>query len=199
LRQRDLASAPPRRYRAAGAGRFVGRFLGRRRRASGTGRDRHGHRWIDPPAGGLHRHFGHQADLWPLFASGHRGLRQLARPGRADGARRARSRDHAGGDGGVRPEGRDFASARRAQVGARPERQPPRQAHRHPQGISRRRHAAGDRGAVAARDRSGARRGGGDRRGFAAPHQIRAAGLLHHRAGGGILQPRPLRRRPLRP
>ena len=38
-----------------------------------------------------------------------------------------------------------------------------------------------------------------DRRDLAAAHQIRAAGLLHRRAGGSLLQPRPLRRRALRP
>jgi aspartyl-tRNA(Asn)/glutamyl-tRNA(Gln) amidotransferase subunit A len=40
------------------------------------------------------------------------------RPGRADGARRARLRDHARGDGGVRRQGRDLAQDRRAEVGA---------------------------------------------------------------------------------
>ena len=38
-----------------------------------------------------------------------------------------------------------------------------------------------------------------DRRGLAAAHQIRAAGLLHRGAGRGLVQPRPLRRRALRP
>jgi aspartyl-tRNA(Asn)/glutamyl-tRNA(Gln) amidotransferase subunit A len=38
-----------------------------------------------------------------------------------------------------------------------------------------------------------------DRRGVAAAHQVRAAGLLHRGPGGGLLQPRPLRRRALRP
>ena len=49
----------------------------------------------------LYRHLGHQADLWPLLALGHRRLRQLARSGRADGPRRARLRDHAGSHGRV--------------------------------------------------------------------------------------------------
>ncbi len=60
---------------------------------SGTpvrGRDRNGHRRLDPPARRLHRHGRHQADLWSLFALGHGGLRLLARSGRADCARRAR-------------------------------------------------------------------------------------------------------------
>ena len=38
-----------------------------------------------------------------------------------------------------------------------------------------------------------------DRRGVAAAHQIRAAGLLHRGAGGGLVQSRALRRRALRP
>jgi aspartyl-tRNA(Asn)/glutamyl-tRNA(Gln) amidotransferase subunit A len=37
------------------------------------------------------------------------------------------------------------------------------------------------------------------RRHLAAAHQIRAAGLLHRRAGGSLVQPRALRRRALRP
>jgi aspartyl-tRNA(Asn)/glutamyl-tRNA(Gln) amidotransferase subunit A len=46
--------------------------------------DRHRYRRLDPPAGGLHRHGGHQADLWSLLALGRRGVRLLARPGRPD-------------------------------------------------------------------------------------------------------------------
>ncbi len=93
---------------AAGAGRLVGR-LGR----GGLGvpvrrRDRHRHRRLDPPAGRLHRHRRHQADLWPLLALGHRRLRLLARPGRPDRPRRARRRDHAEVDGLGRSEGHDL-------------------------------------------------------------------------------------------
>ena len=70
---------------------------------------------------------------------------------------------------------------------------------RHPEGIPPRRHAGGDRAAVAGGRRmaEGGRRR--DRRGVAAAHEIRAAGLLHRRAGRGLLEPRPLRRRALRP
>ena len=50
------------------------------------------HRRLDPPAGGLHRHRRHQADLWPLLALGHRRLRLLAGPGRADRAHASRTR-----------------------------------------------------------------------------------------------------------
>ena len=55
-------------------------------------RDGHRYRRLDPAAGGLHRHRGHQADLWPLLALGHRRLRLVARPGGADRPRRPRCR-----------------------------------------------------------------------------------------------------------
>ena len=63
---------------------------------------------------------------------------------------------------------------------------------RHSPGISSRRHAARNRKAL---DRGrglaeGSGRGTG--RGVAAAHQIRAAGLLHRRARGGLVQPRAL-------
>ena len=53
-----------------------------------AGRDRHRHRRLDPPARRLRRHLRDQADLRPLLALGDRRLRQLARPGGADGAGR---------------------------------------------------------------------------------------------------------------
>ncbi len=73
------------------------------------------------------------------------------------------------------------------------------QGHRHPEGIPARRHAGGDRGAVAAGDRlaQGGRRR--DPRDLAAAHAIRPAGLLYRGAGRGLIEPRPLRRRALRP
>ena len=40
--------------------------------------------------------------------------------------------------------------------------------------------------------------GADDRRHLAAAHQVRAAGLLHRRAGRGLVQPRALRRREVR-
>ena len=70
---------------------------------------------------------------------------------------------------------------------------------RRAEGVPRRRHVAGDRGALAAGHRLAE---GGRRhhpRHLAAAHQVRAAGLLHRRAGRVLLQPRPLRRRALRP
>ena len=72
-------------------------------------------------------------------------------------------------------------------------------AHRHPEGIPDRRHAGRDRDALGAGAgvAQGRRRRAG--RGVAAAHQIRAAGLLHRRAGGGLVESRALRRRALRP
>ena len=71
-------------------------------------RDRDRYRRLDPPAGRLHRHGRHQADLWPLLALGHRRLRLVARPGRADRARRARRGDPAEVHGLGRSEGHDL-------------------------------------------------------------------------------------------
>ncbi len=60
----------------------------------------------------------HQADLRPLLALGHRRFRFLARPGRTDGANGARLRDHAGGDGRFRSQGRDLAQPAGPAVGS---------------------------------------------------------------------------------
>ena len=71
-------------------------------------------------------------------------------------------------------------------------------AHRHPERIPARRHAGRDRddlGAGQDMAEGGRRR---TRRRVAAAHQIRAARLLHRRAGRGLVQSRPLRRRALR-
>ena len=54
------------------------------------------------------------------------------------------------------------------------------------------RHGAGDRGAVAAGHRLAEGGGRRDQRGEPAAHQIRAAVLLYCRAGGGLVEPRPL-------
>ncbi len=84
-----------RREYAAGAGRLVRRLGGGGGGESVPRRDRHRYRRLDPPAGGVHRHRRHQADLRPLLALGHRGVRLLARPGRAVRAHGARRRDPA--------------------------------------------------------------------------------------------------------
>ena len=96
------------RQHAAGAGRLVGRLGCGGGGGSLPRRDRHRHRRLDPPAGGVHRHRRHQADLRPLLALGHRRVRVLARPGRAVRAHGARRRDPAALDGRARPEGHDL-------------------------------------------------------------------------------------------
>ena len=83
----------------AGAGRLVGRLGRGGRGLHGAGRHRHRHRRLDPPAGGVLRHRRHEADLRPLLALGHRRLRLLARPGRADGPHGRGRGDHAAAHG----------------------------------------------------------------------------------------------------
>ena len=185
---------------AADARRLVGRLGGGGRGGPRARRDRHRHRRLDPPAGGLHRHRRGEADLRALLALGHRRLRLVARPGRADGEDGARRGDHAEGDGRARPEGLrprpplpvpDFEAAlvgdmRGKRIGI-------------PKRVPRRRHARRDRGALEPGRRDAARRRRRDRRHLAAAHEVRAAGLLRDRAGRGLVEPRPLRRRALRP
>ena len=119
LRPGGQSVARPGSDNAAGARRLLGR-LGR----GGRGRlcaGRHGHRYrrLDPPAGGLHRHGRHQADLWPLLALGHRRLRLVARPGRADRPHGARRRDPAELDGRPRPEGSTTSATCRCRTSRR--------------------------------------------------------------------------------
>ena len=178
---------------AAGAWRLVRRFGRGGRGAALHGRDRRPIPAARSASPRLHRHGRHQADLWPLLALGHCRLRLLARSGRADRAHRARRRDPAALDG--------RATIRRTR---------PRSICRCPDyeaavgksvkgmtiGIPKEYRLdgmpAGDREALGAGARvaeSGRRRTG---RGLAAAHQIRAAGLLHRRAGRGLVQPRAL-------
>ena len=112
----DLAVAAQGRQHAAGARRLVGRLGGGGGGEPGARRHRHRHRRLDPPAGGVHRHRRHQADLRPLLALGHRRVRVLARPGRAVRAHGARRRDHAALDGGARSEGHDLGRHRRCRT-----------------------------------------------------------------------------------
>ena len=100
-RRRDGGNAP-----LAPAGRRAAR---RRRSRRGSARARPAPtpaaRSASPPPSSAFRD---QADLRPLLALGHRRLRLEPRPGRADGPRRPRLRDHARGDGRLRPEGFDL-------------------------------------------------------------------------------------------
>ena len=85
--------------RQACARRLFGRLGGGGGGQSLRRRDRHRHRRLDPAAGGVFRHRRHQADLRPLLALGHRGVRVVARSGRAVCAHGARLRDPAALDG----------------------------------------------------------------------------------------------------
>ena len=180
------------RGRTSGAGRLVRRLGGG---SCGTALPRRygdGHRRLDPPARGIHRHGRPEADLRALLALGDRGVRLLARSGRADRAHRARHRDADALDGGARSEGHDVG--RSAGAGLRGGTRPLGEghAHRHPEGIPARRHAGRDRDAVATGHRvaEGCRRRDG--RCLAAAHQVRAARLLHRGARGGVVKSRAL-------
>src|SRR3546814_3889575 len=74
---------------------------------------------LDSPAWCLYWHFGYQAHLWPLLSLGHCGVRQFAGSGRADGARCARLRDHAGEYGWLRSARCDVAGPASSEVGNR--------------------------------------------------------------------------------
>ena len=141
---------------------------------------------------------GLRPDLRHGLALRHRRLRVEPRPGRADredGARlraalpdhrRARSvrlDDRRGADGGAASRGR-----------------PARRARRRPEGAERGRGDRAGRQGGGARRRPQARARRRGRGVLAAPlGRVRAALLLPDRAGGGLLEPGPLRRRPLRP
>ncbi len=124
FRAGDLAVAAQGGQHAADAGRLVRRLGRGGGGAIVPGRHRHRYRRLDPPAGGLHRHGRHQADLWPLLALGHRGLRVLARPGRTVRAHRARRRHPAALDGRTRRQGHDLRRSAGAGLrgGGRPNR-----------------------------------------------------------------------------
>ena len=158
------------------------------------GRDRHRHRRLDPPARRLHRHHRHQADLRPLLALGHRRLRLSSLDQAGPMARDVRDcaillEAMAGFDA----EGFDLARSAACRTG-RPHLAADIRGKRI--GIPKEYRIDGvpaeiDRG-LGAGHRLAARRRRRDRRGLAAAHQICAAGLLHHRPGRGLVQPRPL-------
>ncbi len=156
-----------------------------------------GHRRVDPPAGSALRRGRHEADVRTGLALRAGGLRQLARPDRS-----------------VRQHGRGRLAPLRRPLRARPLRQyvaslgpradsgdGARGGRGHPDrplpGPRRRlragRGGAGPRGGAGLV--CGRGEGGGD---LGARVRLRAVRLLPHRAGRGVVQPRPLRRGPLR-
>ncbi|CAA9318313.1 MAG: Aspartyl-tRNA(Asn) amidotransferase subunit A @ Glutamyl-tRNA(Gln) amidotransferase subunit A, partial [uncultured Frankineae bacterium] len=177
--------------------RRLGRGGGGVRSAAGR---RHRHRRLDPPARVGHRHGRGQADLRRGLALRARRVLQLAGPGRSVRPHRARRRAAARGDRRARPGRLDLdRRARPAGGGGGPPR-----VGAGPAGRRRARaHGRGLRGGGAGALRRGRRaavraRRHGDR-GELPPLRARPAGLLPHRAVGGVVEPRALRQRPLRP
>ena len=183
----------------ARARRLVGRLGGRRGRRPRAVGDRHRHRRLDPPARRAVRDRRPQAHLRRDLALRHDRLRLLARPGRPVHARRDGRRAAARRDGGPGPVRLDVARPPRAGAAAR--RAPTSRGVRLgvPEELSGEgiepgvlRRLRGD-----ARPRPRARRGG---RAVPPPARpARARRLLPDRARRGLLEPRALRRRPLRP
>ena len=171
--------------------RWLGRGRCGRRGLVGA-RDRHGR--LGAPARGVVRHRRAQAHLRAGLALRAHLLRLLARRGRPDDPRRAGRGAPAAGHSRPRP----------ARLHQRQRRGPrlPRRLRRWrggPQGrggngahgrAHRRRGARGRR----RRGRGSRRRWGRSGRGEPAARVLRAGGVLHNRAGRGLLQPRPLRR-----
>ena len=166
------------RGRRAGAGRVVRRLGGGGGGAAGDGRHRDRYRRLDPPARVVLRHRRDEADLWAVLALGRGGVRLVAGPSgavRPHGAWTARScwGRWPGTTRRIRPAPTvpvpDFAAAcargvKGLRIGV-------------PREYRVRRHAGGNRGAVAAGRRLAARRRRRDRRRLAAAHQIRRCPL----------------------
>ena len=139
----------------AGAGRLVGRLGRGGRGAPLPRRHRDRHRRLDPPARRLHRHGRHQADLRPLLALGHRGLRLLARPGRARSpAPCATARSCCARWPGTTRRTPPPSTCRCRTSRRRSARGVKGLTHRHSEGIPARRHAGRDRGALGRRARA---------------------------------------------
>ena len=172
---------------------------GRRRLWPGVGplRNRDRYRGVDPAAGGALRDRRVEADLWGDLALRDDRLRFFAgsvwaaHPGRD---RRGAASLRAAGAGPLRLDlGRDRGWG----GGAQP---------RGPEGAALRGAAGAGAGRGRARSARGLREDAGDDRaarrrgrgGAAAPRRARDLRLLRDRPGRGVVEPRPLRRRPLR-
>ncbi|OQB95510.1 MAG: hypothetical protein BWX86_01163 [Verrucomicrobia bacterium ADurb.Bin122] len=169
----------------------------RRRRSHRHARLRH--RRLHPPARRTLRHRRHEADLRTHFPLRPDRLRLVARPDRPVHPHGGRRRDHARHHRRPRSarldvvQDRDPRLPRRAQAAQRPVET------RRRQGIFRRRSRPRGRRLRAARHRLLPPAGLRNQRGLPAAHEIRRRHLLHHRDRRVFLQPRALRRHPLRP
>ena len=163
-------------------------------------RARHRHRRLDPPAGLALRDRRPEAHLRRDLALRDDRLRLVARPVRAADPRRHRRGAAAARDGGPRPVRLDLGRDRgrgRAAVARGPRRACASASRASspatPRGSSRA--SARSSSATLDADRGARRRGRRDRAAARPPRDLR---LLRARPGGGLGQPRPLRRRPLR-
>ena len=184
----------------AGAGRLLRRLRGRGRRTARPLRDRHRHRRVDPPAGLAVRDRRPEADLRRDLALRDDRLRLLAGPVRDADPRRRRRRAAAAGDGGPRRLRLDLGRDRGRGGRAPRERTSRASASASPASSQRRPRASSRR---SRRRSTGARHDprawGRGRRVRASPLRPGPLGLLRDRPGGGIGEPRPLRRRSVRP
>ena len=183
--------------------RFRRRLRRGRGRLRGTAGDRHRHRRLDPPAGRGHRHRRGEADLRRGVPLRPRRPGQLARPGRSGDPHRARLGPAARGDRRPRPprlhlDRRAAARPRRRRPPGRDRRHVGR-ADRRGQGADRRGLPGRCAGPVRRGRRAARRRGRRGRRGLLPLVRARAGRLLPDPAGGGVVQPREVRRDALRP
>ena len=170
----------------------------RHRRADALGA-RLRHRRLDQAAVRAVRERRPPAHLRHRLPLRHRRLRLQSRPGRAGGEERARLRAAVLDHRRPRPAGRDDGGAPRGGCASagRPARRPQ---DRHPEAARRARRGRSRRSLRVRRDdraRPRARCGGGGVR-PAALVRVRDGLLLPRRSGRGVVEPRPLRRGPLR-
>ncbi len=160
---------------------------------------RHRHRRLDPPARRLLRRARHEAHLRARVALRRHRVRVLAGPGRplrqGRGGRRGAARDHRG----RRSDGLDRGGRAGPRLPGRARAGDRGHEDRGPGGVLHRRDGSrgGARGARGHRRAREARRP--HRAGLAAAHRVRARRVLRDRARGGLVEPRALRRREVRP
>ena len=182
-----------------GARRLLRRQRRRGGRRAGAVGARHRHRRLDPPAGGAVRDRRVETHLRRGLALRHDRVRLLARPGRSADARRARRCADAAPHGRPRPVRRDLAAVPRGDPAADAPSAWTACGSASPRSSRGEGIEAGvlDAFRAALAHARGARRG--DPRGASAARAARALRLLRDRARRGLLQPRALRRRALRP